>query len=209
MFRENFPNLASGEMDNFQFSCDIPLNSTDTGDIKWDFLPYSIQDATDFVSNNPIASIYLIEADASTPLQNIATDDGAIMVSGLTANNWTISTINTPNNGSQPFSGNRQWGWIINQSGNFEFYTRAVDVATISKLLGVISFGSADTECQQETYYDIADATWRNMQQEIENWVVENGGQAQIAHSKSVQVQKEILLELLTDEQQINSIPCN
>jgi len=29
-------------------------------------------------------------------------------------------------NSSQPFSGNRQWGWNINQNGNLEIYTRAV-----------------------------------------------------------------------------------
>ena len=68
------------------------------------------------------------------------------MVSGFTNNDWRISTISTANNGTQPFSGNRQWGWLINEDGNFEFFTRAVDVANISKLLNVLSLGEANTE---------------------------------------------------------------
>lgn len=147
----------------------------------------------------------MIEADASGFLPTIATDDGAIMVSGFTNNDWTISTITTPENGSQPFSGNRQWGWIINQNGNLEFFTRAVDVASISTLLNI----GASTECQQETYYDIAEATWQNLQQEIANWVNNNGGQATINTSETVRVKKEKIEEVLTDNESIDQILSN
>lgn len=204
-FRENFTDLASGEEDDFQFTCDIPFNSTNTGDINWEFEPLTVQDGTDFISSNPISSILLIEADASGFLPTIATDDGAIMVSGFTNNDWTISTITTPENGSQPFSGNRQWGWIINQNGNLEFFTRAVDVASISTLLNI----GASTECQQETYYDIAEATWQNLQQEIANWVNNNGGQATINTSETVRVKKEKIEEVLTDNESIDQILSN
>ena len=131
-FREKFTDLASGEKEDFQFSCDSNFDGNidleDTGDINWEFIPLISQDGDDFVSSNPIASILLIEAEASGFLPSIATDDGAIMVSDFTNNYWTISTISTPSNGTQPFSGNRQWGWLINQSGNFEFFSNLTSI---------------------------------------------------------------------------------
>ncbi|MGY0392303.1 hypothetical protein ACW5R3_07100 [Bizionia sp. KMM 8389] len=207
-FRENFTELASGEANNFQFSCNIPFNSTDTGDIDWEFIPLTTQDGIDFISNDPIASILLIEADATGVIPTIASDDGAVIVSEFTNNDWTISTIRTPNNGTQPFSGNRQWGWFINQNGNFEFFTRAVDVANISMLLNL----GANTECQQETYYDVAEATWENMQQEIASWInspESNGGQASIIPKTAIRVDKEKIEELLTSNETIDQINCD
>ena len=208
-FREKFTDLASGEKEDFQFSCDSNFDGNidleDTGDINWEFIPLISQDGDDFVSSNPIASILLIEAEASGFLPSIATDDGAIMVSDFTNNYWTISTISTPSNGTQPFSGNRQWGWLINQSGNFEFFTRAVDVANISILLNI----GANTECQQETYYDIAEATWQNLQQEIANWINSNGGQANVNTPTTVNVKKETIKEVLTNNESIQQILSN
>ena len=150
----------------------------------------------------------MIEADAAGILPTIATDDGAVIVSDFTTNDWTISTIMTANNGTQPFSGNRQWGWIINQNGNLEFFTRAVDVANISILLNI----GANTECQQETYYDIAEATWENLQQEIADWInspESNGGQATIIPKTAIRVDKEKIEELLTSTETINQINCD
>jgi hypothetical protein len=113
------------------------------------------------------------------------------------------------NDGTQPFSGNRQWGWLINQNGNFEFFTRGVDVANISKLLTVLSLGGANTECQQDTYYNIAEATWENMQQEIAQWVNDYGGQATVVPKTAVRVNREKVEELLTRNETINQINCN
>ena len=209
-FREKFTDLASGEADDFQFSCDTnfdgDIDSDDTGSISWDFVPVTTQDGIDFISNNPISSILLIEADASG-LGTLAADDGAVIVTHFNSNDWTIATIYTDNNGSQPFSGNRQWGWLINQNGNFEFFTRAVDVANISTLINI--FSPADTECQQDTYYNVAEATWENMQQEIAQWINNNGGQAVVIPKTAVRVDKEKIEELLTSNDTISEINCN
>lgn len=64
-------------------------------------------------------------------------------------------------NGSQPFSGNRQWGWLINDSGNLEIYTRAVDIARVADIFleRPATWLGSDVECQQNTYFDIAEAT--------------------------------------------------
>ncbi len=210
-FREKFTDLASGEKEDFQFSCNVPGNDEDTGDITWVFEPFTSQDGIDFISNDPIASILLIEADANidgTWFDNVPTDDGAIIISGFSNNNWTISTITTPNNGSQPFSGNRQWGWIINQNGNLELFTRAVDVAKINKLFNILP--GVNDECQQDTYYNIAEATWQNMQQEIAAWInddeVSHGGHAEVIVPKAVRVDKEKIIEILTTTESIDQI---
>jgi hypothetical protein len=205
-FRNNFIDLGSGEIDNFQFNCDVPGNPTDTGNINWEFVPVTVQDGIDFVSNDPIASILLIEASADGLFPVIAADDGTVIVTHFNPNDWTIATIFTNNNGSQPFSGNRQWGWFINQNGNFEFFTRAVDVANISKLLNVLSFGVSNTECQQDTYYNVAQATWENMQQEIADWVNSNNGEATVVPKTAVRVDRENIEELLTSNETISEI---
>ena len=212
-FRNNFIDLGSGELDDFQFSCDINFNgvvdSNDTGSINWEFIPVTTQDGIDFISNDPVTSVLLIEAGASG-LGNLAADDGAVIVTHYNLNDWTIATIHTDNNGAQPFSGNRQWGWFINENGNLEFFTRAVDVANISTLLKVLSFGSANTECQQDTYYNVAEATWQNMQQEIIQWVTTHQGQANLSpNTTAIRVDREKIEELLTSNETINQINCN
>ncbi|AUC74270.1 hypothetical protein [Olleya sp. Bg11-27] len=207
VFRDRFIDLASGEVEDFQFSCDIPGNSTDTADIAWEFVPLTDQDELDFVSNNPIASILLIESEAEGILPSIANDEGAVIVSEFTENDWTISTITSLYNGTQPFSGNRQWGWLINENGNLELFTRAVDVAKIANILNLAP--GTDTECQQNSYYDIAEATWQNMQEEIAQWVNENGGQANIVTSTAARVDKEKIEELLTSNETIEEVNCD
>lgn len=210
-FREKFTDLASGQKDDFQFSCNVPNNDANTGDINWEFVPLSTNDANLFVSNNPLTAILFINAGVNIEGmvgENLTSDEGTIIVSGYNANNWTISTITSPQNGSQPFSGNRQWGWLINQNGNLEFYTRAVDVAKVNKLLNVLP--GTNTECQQDTYYNIAEVTWQNLQQEIKDWIVnEGGGQALVNTPKAVRVKKETIEEILTTNESINQILSN
>lgn len=154
----------------------------------------------------------LIDAGANNPFVNANADLGAIMVSGFSPNNWTISTIQTPDTETQPFSGNRQWGWFINQNGNLELFTRAVDVARVADVF--LEFPAtifdSDIQCQQETYYDIAEATWQNMQQEIANWInneeISHGGQAVVNAPKAVRISKEKITEILTTNESIEQI---
>ncbi len=205
-FRNKFIDLASGEKENFQFSCNIPFNLSNTTDIHWEFEPLTINDGNLFVSDNPLTAIFLIEAGTSGFL-TLTADEGTIIVSDFTNNNWTISTITSDENSTQPFSGNRQWGWHINQNNNLELFTRAVDVARVSDIIKKDPRGSE--ECQQNDYYNIAEATWDNMQQEIAQWVNEYGGQATVVPKTAVRVDKEKLKELLKSNETINQIPCN
>lgn len=138
-------------------------------------------------------------------MNHLVTDDGAVIVTNFNPNNWLIAT-NV--NRTQPFSGNRQWGWFINQNGNFEFFTRAVDVANSSILLNAAP--GTNTECQQDSYYNVAEATWQNMQEELVQLITENGGQASISpNTTAVRVDREKIIELLTSNETIDQINCN
>ncbi|KAB1071096.1 hypothetical protein F6U93_01525 [Tamlana haliotis] len=194
----------------------MPVNTDNTADINWKFIPFSANDADLFTANNPLTAIFLIEAGASRFLTKLSADEGAIMVSDYTSNDWTISTIQTPDTETQPFSGNRQWGWLINQNGNLELFTRAVDVAIISDLILIYRsnpFSDIDEECQQNDYYNVAEATWKNMQQEISEWInddeISNGGQASINPPKALRVKKQTIIEILTSTESINQILSN
>lgn len=129
-----------------------------------------------------------------------------MIVTDFDDSQWTIATISTVNNGTQPFSGNRQWGWIINGNGNLEFFTRAIDVANISTLLNILP--GANEDCQQETFYDVAEATWSNMQEKIAAWINFFGGDANIKLPTAIRVRKELLVDLLTQTQTIDQINC-
>ena len=83
-----------------------------------------------------------------------------------------------------------------------------VDVAKVNKLLNVLP--GTNTECQQDTYYNIAEATWQNLQQEIKDWIEnEGGGQATINTPKAVRVKKETVEEILTTNESIDQILSN
>jgi hypothetical protein len=208
-FREKFTDLASGEKDDFQFSCDVPTDSDNIGHISWEFLPYNNYDLNLWNSQqNPITTIIGIDGGSNELDFDLASDDGAIMISKYDNNSWIGSTITTPITGSQPFSGNREWGWIINQNGNLEFFTRAVDVAKVSALVKALSFGS--DPCQEETYYNIAETTWANMQDEIKEWIENEGdGQVSVKTPKTVRIKKETIEEILTTTNNINEILSN
>jgi len=214
-FREKFTDLASGEKDSFESECNVPADFDDVIDIWWKFNPMSDFDSNLFLSNNPISSIMLIDAGANNPFVNTNADLGAIIVSGFTSTNWTISTIQTPETETQPFSGNRQWGLLINQNGNLEFYTRAVDVARVADIFleWPATWLGSDIDCQQDTYYDIAEATWQNMQQEIADWInddqISHGGQATVNTPKAARVNKDKIIEILTTNESIEQILSN
>jgi hypothetical protein len=161
---------------------------------------------------DPITSILLIDAGANNPFVDANADLGAIIVSDYNNNNWSISTIQTPATETQPFSGNRQWGWLINGNGNLEIFTRAVDVARVADIFleaPATIFGS-DIECQQETYYDIAEATWQNLQHEIRDWVQnEGGGVSNIKPPTAVRINKDRIVEILTSNTSIDEILSN
>ena len=211
-YRANFSNLASGSKENFQFSCKAPwiTGIGNTATVGWEFTPFITSDYTLWFSNNPLTTIFEIDAWAEGfPFAFIA-DDGAIMISEFTSTYWIGSTIATPATGTQPFSGNRQWGYITNLNGNLELYARAVDVARVDDFINMMPTSSDSPEdCQEDTYYNIGEATWSNLQEEIAQWVIDNDGQATVVQKTAIRFDKTKLKEVLESNESIDQIPCN
>jgi hypothetical protein len=207
-YRQDFGELASGSQEDFQFSCDNPIGDNFTT-VGWDFYPYFSYDSTQWNSSNPVTTIFKIDAWAFDFLFDMVADDGAIMISEYTPNYWIGSTIQTEFSQTQPFSGNRQWGWLINQNGNLELFARAVDVARVSSVIDHLPPYLNNNECQEDTYYNIGEVTWSNLQEQIKNWVIENGGQATVIPKTAVRFSKEKLKELLESNETIDQILCD
>ncbi|AGC76844.1 hypothetical protein DDD_1717 [Nonlabens dokdonensis DSW-6] len=210
-YKNKFLDVASGELDDFQFESNIPANPSNTADIWWNFSPYLPLDMQTFDGFNPISAIFTISAGTDGLLTNLTADEGAVIVSDYVGNShWTVSTIETPFGvtGSQPFSGNRQWGITRNAQGNTELFTRAVDVAKMTTLIENDPFNQL-TE-KQNDYYNIANATWENLQSEVINWINSKNGVASISLDTTVlKVDKEKILELLKQSETIDEINCN
>jgi hypothetical protein len=87
-------------------------------------------------------------------------------------------------------------------------FTRAVDVAHMSWLIkNDLSNELAD---KQEDYYNIADVTWKNLQNEVIAWIHQNFGQASVSlDSTTIKIDKNKIREFLRGNQSIDQINCN
>lgn len=182
-YKEKFIEFASGEHEDFEFTSDVALYGSIRTDISWDFIPLDNNDRVLWESLSPVSAIFRIDADADDLVAWGAVDHGAVIISDYSDNySWTVSTIQTPSTGTQPFSGNRQWGIRPpNRNGNVELYTAAVDIALVSDVIRWESDTQQQREDQERDYYNIADATWKNMVNEIIQWIYDNGGVANLS----------------------------
>lgn len=204
-FRLNFPALASGTALNFQFDCPGPVSQDN---IFWEFLPYSGTEYTKWQStNNYLNTVFKIDAGGDAIFTSLLADLGAVIVSQRTPQCcWQFSTINTPLTGTQPFLGNRQFGSFINANGKTVIYTKAVDTALTENMASIA--GYLFNECDDDTYYAIANATWTNLQQEVISFVVQHGGAAHVERTDKIRVDVDILRSQLKSTTPVNFAPC-
>jgi hypothetical protein len=174
--RENFLTLASGTKDDFESNCTFGGSP----DIWWEFQNYpgfnSPSSIERWLGSDPVSTIFFIDAGADGIMPNLFADKGAVMVSDITGCCWIFSTIATPESGSQPFSGHRQFGIRTNERGNLEFFTRAVDRAKLTKFMGFL----VNDACSINDYFDIGDVTWSGLMDSVTSFIIGNGGQANI-----------------------------
>lgn len=101
-------------------------------------------------------------------------------------------------------------GGYVNTYNRLELYARAVDIARVSDLINFLpTTSSSPIDCQEDTYYNIGEATWSGLQKNIKNWINENGGQAVVIEKVAIRFKKEKLKELLEGSQEITDINCN
>lgn len=212
MFEEirlNFANVASGTVDLFESQCESPLPQT--FDIGWDFVPYNPAEVNLWNSSNPLNTIFKIDAWADG-FNGLLSDPGAIIVSQVETCCFVGSTIKTPETGTQPFSGNRQWGYYTNWTGDMVVYTKAIDRALLP---GITLFGQlvnealGNNDCAMETYYDIANETWKNFQNKVAAFTNNLGGQAYQGIIRRELVDNNKIRNALRSGQTIAHIPCN
>jgi hypothetical protein len=153
-----------------------------------DFLSHIRKNLNKFIDTN-IADIESYDTsegqrwESSSPLKAVMTwnmkvagsfigylgnlNDGSVVVSEFRPQHWIFSTIWTPRDLDHPVSGNRQFGFIVNEDNSYTFYTRGADRTTneIAYRLSTLAFGSAHQ-------------LWFSLQGKITQFVNSNNGNA-------------------------------
>ncbi len=110
--------------------------------------------------------------------------DGSVILSGYQnayspvgyqSHNFIFSTLVTPFDGYHPISGNRKFGIYTDNSGGFVFFTMGVD--RISRR--DFEIGNNIKDFFGASGFEIADALWTGMQQNVINYINNSGGSAQ------------------------------
>jgi hypothetical protein len=125
-----------------------------------EFLPYTPgTDDVTWASSSPLGTVFRID---------IVGPYNAAVVNTLMENHrWRFTTIYTPNTGTHPVSGHREWGFRKTATGELHFYTRGADRSTQAP----------------ETMFDVltfrgGDALWRSFQRKVAEFINTNGGSA-------------------------------
>ncbi len=201
--RENFLDLASGSDESFNSYCIFG----GAPNIWWEFKDYpglTPSSSAQWLGNHPISTIFLIDAGGSG-IATLVADLGAVIVSDMTGSCWVFSTIVTPESGSQPFSGHRQFGLRSNSNGNLEFFTRAVDRVKLPRLMKALLINDV---CSYKDYYEIGDATWYNLMNEVTQFILNNGGAAAMNRRDHIRLNYEEIKQVLKSNSPID-INCN
>lgn len=134
------------------------------------FEGYDKEEIKKWQSPSPLGSIIHIDMGGSSenPFKN--PDDGSVVVSDFSAENWTFSTIQTPHDFQHPVSGNRQFGFDKQNDGSVTFYTRGADRAS-----GILDWALSGGV---NVVFAKAHKLWLSFQHKIAGFVNTNGGEA-------------------------------
>ena len=152
LFRRNLNNFLDGSPDGCTFAPADP--AIDTAAWLPPFLPTAVPGAV--ISIDMFAS-------------GVNVDDGSVVLSEISPNHWVFSTIWTPDDGSHPVSGNRQFGFVPSSTGEFSFYIRGADRTT-----------SAADSLGEATVFATAHRLWLSFQGRLAAYVNSNGGRATV-----------------------------
>jgi hypothetical protein len=207
--RSNFPLLAIGTDQPLYPTCPVPPGISLPVHLSWSFEYWLPEDEILWNSSQPLTSMFIIEGDSDQPFVSMISDDGAVMTTQHMAGCcWIFTSLNTPLlNGLQPFSGNRQFGIFLNSSGNYEFYTKAIDRANTNIVLNAL--GQIVENCDANDYYEIANVTWTSLCDKVASFINNYGGSAQVTNTLQKFVDYSEVLAKLKSASPINLVPCN
>jgi len=130
-------------------------------------------------------------------------DDGSVICTESNLNYWRFKTIRAPWSGTHPVSGTREFGIKQNNDGSYDLNTRGVDRFKsnfIENISTAMFFGNA---------FDGADSLWELMQQNMAQYINENGGSA----DKRVPIKERpdwnLVEKVLKGNEPISSLGCN
>ncbi|WP_418121723.1 hypothetical protein ACNFU2_11415 [Chryseobacterium sp. PTM-20240506] len=158
---------------------------------------YGINDTALWFSNNPLGALIHIE---------IPGDNGTVICSGYNSQAWVFTTIQAPLHldGLHPVSGNRLFGYFIDNNGFMYLYTRGVDRFT--KPIG----NATITYLTQNFAFSKADELWKGMQTKLENYInsPQNGGLANKLEPKTYRPAYAKIKNYLKNNAPISSLGC-
>jgi hypothetical protein len=169
------------------------------------FTPHSPLDASIWQSNNPLTAVMGITMMGDPAFNFIELVDGDVICSEYTGDSWMFTTLfanPVGGNGYHPVSGNRRFGYFMNDAGNLNIYTQGVDRTTTwyhSLANGIVGFA-------------LADELWKNMQANFIVFIEANRGAMSTntpTHENVLRPNWSAARELLKSSQPITQIPCN
>jgi len=122
-----------------------------------EFDPYSSADETQWSGASPVGSVFNLDI--------IGPDNAAVVCSLVQAKKFRFTTITTPNTGSHPVSGHREFG-VRSEGDAHVFYTRGADRSTHGMGETIVFAG--------------ADHLWKSFQELLSEFINDNGGSATI-----------------------------
>jgi hypothetical protein len=144
------------------------LNNFTQDDLFSPYNGFGIDDNATWNSTSPKGAI--IGIDLSGP------DNASVITSYSSTDRWTFTTIFEPKYGEHPVSGNRNFGYTLNDNGSYTFYTRGVDRMT--------SWDIAFAQAALNIPFSSADNLWETFQNKITAFVQSHSGSASVAQKE-------------------------
>ncbi|MET3038337.1 hypothetical protein ABXT08_19795 [Chryseobacterium sp. NRRL B-14859] len=162
---------------------------------------YGINDTALWNSSNPLGTLIHIE---------IPIDNGTVICSGFGPKAWVFSTIKAPismgYDGVHPVSGNRLFGYYVNQSDNTMYiYTRGVD--RVSQVV-TSSPNLANYLIETSAFFG-ADQLWKGMQDKLSKYINDRGGNAIKLTEKTYRPNYIKVKNYLKGKAPLSSLGCN
>ncbi|PIF44417.1 hypothetical protein CLU96_1385 [Chryseobacterium sp. 52] len=159
---------------------------------------YGVNDTALWFSDNPLGALIHIE---------IPGDNGTVICSGYNSQAWVFTTIQAPLilDGIHPVSGNRLFGYFVDNNGFMYLYTRGVDRFT--KSLGNFTL----TFLAESFAFLKADELWKDMQTKLEKYInsPQNGGLANKLEAKTYRPAYAKVRNYLKNKAPLSSLGCN
>jgi hypothetical protein len=155
---------------------------------------YNIDDAELWNSNNPLGSLITIKIPA---------DNGTVVCSGWGSQAWIFTTVKSPWDGEHPVSGNRLFGYFVDDYGDMVIYTRGVDRFTTK-------FSNNAIQYTAEGFgYSEAKKMWKDMQQKVSSFVNSKNGNSSVIEGTDYTPNFIFVKDYLKNKKPISALGCH